>query len=305
MMLHNLKRSIKKFLHLHAVHPPVHPTLLHAPPGHFYSPLPEPSEFQDPANPVFDSALRELPGIEVNADGQQAMLESLLPYLKQFPGPSNQGEGSGNKRFNFEQCYFKEADAMVLFAMLSHFKPGKVVEVGSGHSSALMLDTVEVLEGYGPKFTFVEPYPERLRTVLRVGDESRARILTKRVQDVPVEEFLALGAGDLLFIDSSHVSKIGSDVNFLFFEVLPRLEPGVIIHVHDIFWPFEYPREWIQEGRAWNEAYLLRALLTGSTMFEILFWNSYCGLAQRQRLEKDCPLYLKNCGGSIYLRKKR
>ncbi len=123
------------------------------------------------------------------------------------------------------------------------------------------------------------------------------------MQDVALSTFDELEAGDLLFIDSSHVSKIGSDVNFLFFEVLPRLKAGVYIHVHDIFWPFEYPHSWIVEGRAWNEAYLLRALLCGNDGFEIVFWNSWAGHALRELLSKNCPLFTRNSGGSIYLRK--
>jgi predicted O-methyltransferase YrrM len=299
----NLRSKIKRVVSRINPPPALHPTLVHAPPGHFYSPLPEPSEFRDPENPVFDTSLRELPGIDLNSNGQFRMLDTLLPHFREFASYTEAKGSTGGPRFNFNQYYFMEADALVLFAILSHCKPRRIIEVGSGHSSALMLDTVDGTDGWNPKITFIDPYPERLQSVLQERDQASTRIIKKRVQDVPVEEFLALDEGDLLFIDSSHVSKIGSDVNFLFFDVLPRLKPGVIIHIHDVFWPFEYPREWILEGRSWNEDYLLRALLTGSDMFQIMFWNSWMGLAARQQLEKDCPMYLRDTGGSIYLRK--
>jgi len=99
-----------------------------------------------------------------------------------------------------------------------------------------------------------------------------ARLLARPVQEVGLAPFLALEAGDVLFIDSSHVAKTGSDVNFLYFEVLPRLAAGVVVHVHDVFLPDEYPPEWVlDEGRSWNEQYLLRALLMHSRAFRVLF----------------------------------
>jgi hypothetical protein len=98
------------------------------------------------------------------------------------------------------------------------------------------------------------------------------RLLELKVQDVQLAEFARLQAGDILFIDSSHVAKTGSDVLHLYFEVLPRLAPGVRIHVHDIFLPFDYPRRWVlDENRSWNEQYLLRALLMYSSRFKVDF----------------------------------
>jgi hypothetical protein len=120
-------------------------------------------------------------------------------------------------------------------------------------------------------------------------------------QDVPLPEFSKLAAGDMLFIDSSHVAKTGSDVNFLVFEVLPILQPGVIVHVHDILWPFEYPQEWVVKLRwSWNEAYLLRAFLQFNTAFEIMLFNSYVGERRRSFLEKRMPLAL-SIGGLVWL----
>src|SRR5471032_1228815 len=110
-----------------------------------------------------------------------------------------------------------------------------------------------------PAMTFVDPEPDRLRLLLREDDARRATVIPQPVQQLDPRQFRHFGRNDILFIDSSHVSKIGSDVNYLFFEVLPRLASGVVIHVHDIFWPFEYPEEWFREGRCYNELYLVHA----------------------------------------------
>ena len=115
--------------------------------------------------------------------------------------------------------------------------------------------------------------------------------------------FATLEENDILFIDSTHVAKIGSDVNYLFFEVLPRLRAGVYVHVHDIFHPFEYPRAWIYEGRAWTEAYMLRAFLTFNTAFEIVLFNTFLERFHRERFAHKMPLCLRNEGGSIWLRR--
>ena len=123
------------------------------------------------------------------------------------------------------------------------------------------------------------------------------------VQNVPLAAFEELGDNDILFIDSSHVCKAGSDVNFLVFNVLPALAPGVVVHFHDIGWPFEYPLQWIADGRAWNEAYLLRAFLQYNRSFEILVFNSYAYRTFRSFFEKRMPLYLERPGGSLWLRK--
>ena len=166
-----------------------------------------------------------------------------------------------------------------------------------------MLDTRERLPA-PLELTFIEPYPARLRSLLRPADADTTRVLEQRVQDVPVDVFQCLRAGDILFIDSSHVSRVGSDVNYLFFEILPVLEPGVIVHVHDVLWPFEYPRTWVLEGRAWNEAYLLRAFLQYNSTFEVMLFNAWIGQAARDLAAELMPEFLVNPGGSFWMRKR-
>src|SRR5262249_30659220 len=149
-----------------------------------------------------------------------------------------------------------------------------VIEIGSGFSSALMLDVNERFLDKRTNLTFIEPNPDRLHLLLNEDDKRRVRIVRRPGQETS-DLLCKVRPGGFLFVDSSHVSKIGSDVNFICFEVLPNLPIGTFIHFHDIFWPFEYPNEWIAEGASWNEAYLLRAFLTMNTCFEIIFWAPF------------------------------
>ncbi|MCU4121180.1 class I SAM-dependent methyltransferase [Variovorax sp. N23] len=132
---------------------------------------------------------------------------------------------------------------------------------------------------------------------------AHSTVLGQPLQDVPVGVFQALGENDVLFIDSTHVSKVGSDVNRLLFEIFPLLAPGVVIHLHDIFYPFEYPKAWILEGRAWNEAYLVRAFLQDNARFQVLLMNTFMSHFHREFFEQQMPLCLHNEGASLWLRK--
>lgn len=165
-----------------------------------------------------------------------------------------------------------------------------------------MLDTLEHAQ-MSAELTFIEPYPERLHSVLKPNDKSASTILINRVQEVPLSVFDQLDAQDLLFIDSSHVAKVGSDVTFILLRVLPRLKSGVLVHFHDIVYPFSYPDHWIREGRAWNESLFLRAFLVGNSQFELVVFNSYIGYSYPELFRKRFPAFLENTGGSIWIRK--
>jgi hypothetical protein len=115
--------------------------------------------------------------------------------------------------------------------------------------------------------------------------------------------FDQLEASDLVFIDSSHVAKIGSDVSFILLRILPRLKPGVIVHFHDVFYPFSYPAAWIREGRAWNESLFLRAFLVGNPQFQLLAFNSFAGYSFSELFRDQLPAFLNNTGGSIWIKK--
>ena len=229
------------------------------PSGHFYSPFPDLDDYGRRVAELRDPE-RPLAGIDLREDEQLALLEVLADLLA-AEGPdgglAEHEDRRGDRRYWLDNPAYAHGDGTVLHAMLRHVRPRRIVEVGSGYSSALILDTVDnVLPD--TTVTFVEPFPALVESLLRADDERRVTIHRTPVQDVDPAVFDALEAGDVLFIDSTHVVKAGSDVNHLFFDVLPRLRVGVWVHLHDIFFPFEYPEAWVREGRAWHEAHLLR-----------------------------------------------
>jgi len=269
------------------------------PPGHFYSPFASPEEIGRRADAMFDSEaqpeaidLRETDQLELF--GQLAALAADLPFT---------AKKNDEHRYFFENSAYSWSDAIVLHAMLRHLRPRRMIEVGSGYSTAMTLDTMDGWLGDETELTCIEPYPQLLESLFRPGDADRVRVLGKAVQDVPIETFQELEAGDLLFIDSTHVVKAGSDVNYLFFEVLPRLRDGVWIHVHDVFFPFEYPMAWLAEGRAWQEDYLLRAFLMYNRRFEIRWYQQFMWTRHRDLLEAKIPAMVHDSGGNIWLQK--
>lgn len=269
------------------------------PPGHFYSPIPDLAEITDNRDAIFAN-LPECPGVNINEADQLALARSFRDYHDTFPFMA---ETSPALRYYLNNGYFGGGDAFALYSMIRHFQPKRIVEVGSGFSSALMLDTIDRFIPDKPEVTFIEPFPLRLRTLLSDNDRARCTILEMRVQNVPIERFTSLQENDLLFIDSSHVVKTGSDVVHIIANILPRLNCGVLVHFHDIGWPFEYPEEWLRDGRAWSEAYMLRAFLQYNSAFEILFFNAYLG-ARHGEFMTDClPGFMRMAGGSIWIRR--
>lgn len=184
--------------------------------------------------------------------------------------------------------------------MIRLYRPARFIEIGSGWSSACTVDTVlHYLTGCD--LTLIEPHAELLRNLLSDRAEN-IRVIESKVQDVPVEIFKNLQAGDILFIDSTHVLRTGSDVSFELFEILPNLAPGVLVHFHDMFWPFEYPREWVlDENRSWNELYAVRAVLTNNDQWSVLFFNNYFARFERPRIEETFPTFLRNSGGALWI----
>lgn len=273
-----------------------------APPGHYYSPHPDLEEVEAAAGRLFAPRVADtLPGIELNAVGQLALSARFTRFYDDLPWGD---EARAGLRYFMGNDFFCQGDGLVLYSVLRAFRPRRIVEIGSGFSSAAMLDVIERFLSHDCELTCVEPYAERLRACLRPGDEAgRLTIIERNLQDVDAALFEPLEANDIFFVDSSHVSKIGSDVNHVLFDLLPRLRPGVIIHFHDIFYPFEYPRDWVLAGRAWNEAYLLRAFLQFNPAFEVLFFNSFLDRCHHAEITAALPLFGRNPGGSLWLRK--
>lgn len=272
-----------------------------APAGHFYSPLPDINEVERKKDILFDRSRQVLGGINIDDDKQMQLLENLSQYYKQIPFSEETKE---ELRYYYGNGAYDQGDAIILHSMIRYWQPKKIMEIGSGFSSAAILDTNELFFDNQIECTFIEPYPEVLNSVLKDRDKGSNKIITKSVQDVELSLFHQLDENDICFIDSTHVAKIGSDVNHLIFNVLPLLNDGVIIHFHDIFYPFEYPKEWIYSGRAWNENYILRAFLEYNDKFEILLFNDYIGRFFKDEFIQKIPDFFVNPGGSLWLRKK-
>jgi hypothetical protein len=269
-------------------------------PGHYYSPSPAREDvLRDDAARLWQMP-RSLPGIDLREGPQLALLDKFARYYKELPFPEERSPG---RRYYLKNRNFTYADGIMLYCMLRHAQPRRVVEVGSGFSSAAMLDTNDLFLAHSVNFTFIEPDPRRLLSLLRPADQQETTIIERRVQDVPAITFQALCANDVLFIDGSHVAKVGSDVNYLLGDVIPALAVGVYVHFHDVAYPFEYFREWVQRGIAWNEAYMVRAFLAFNRAYEMSLYPSFLLHFHRAWFERDMPLCLRNTGGSLWLRR--
>jgi hypothetical protein len=274
---------------------------LFVPPGHFYSPIVDPIEADhhlasQGAHPVPEA----LPGIAIDRAEMIRTWRALLPFLTDIPFPGPKGS---DFRYYFDNPAYSWGDGSILNAMLRLHRPKRLIEIGSGWSSACTLDTVDrYLEG-ACDLTFIDPYPQLLRDIL--GDATgRVRILETPIQHVPLAVFEALEAGDILFVDSTHVLRTGSDVCFELFEILPRLARGALVHIHDMFWPFEYPRQWIvDENRSWNELYAVRAFLTYNDSWRIILFNDYLAKLEHGMIAATYPQFARNTGGALWLQR--
>ena len=268
----------------------------HLTPVHFYQPLPDTQSlpedlWQKP------SALK---GLEMNDAGQLNLLCKVFPqYRAEYEKLPLKPTDCAHE-FYLDNPLFGGTDALALYCIVRHFQPGLIIEVGSGFSTRLTAQAA--LRNGKTKLIAIEPFPDQ---VVKGGFPGLTSLIPRRVQEVELDTFRQLSSGDILFLDSSHVVRCGSDVNYLFLEVLPQLRPGVIVHIHDIFLPDEYPREWVkQEFRFWNEQYLLQAFLMFNCEFEVLLANNYLGRHYRSQLQATFPASPWWGGGSFWMRRK-
>jgi hypothetical protein len=269
------------------------------PTGHYHSPFPDLQEIRRRESTLFQPPA-EFPAIQFDAAAQMERLKACLPFYVEQPWSSN---ARPDRRFRLANEFFSYSDALFLYFTLRLNRPARYVEVGSGYSSHAVLDVRDLfLDDYDMDVTFIEPYPDRLLQSLRPEDHARMSLVQSKLQDVPLEVFKSLAANDILFIDSSHVVKTDSDVNRIVFEILPALASGVLVHIHDIF-DFSYPAEWVYEGRAWQEAYLVRAFLQFNEAFEIYWFDSYLQSCYRSWFAEQMPLCLEAAAQSIWLRR--
>jgi SAM-dependent methyltransferase len=267
--------------------------------GHFYSPIADPVDIASRRAQIFKAKDGSV-GIDYRIDAQLDLLEKLAPHVADIRYPvADPGDGL---TYFYGNDQYPVLDAEFLHSALCHFRPKHMIEIGSGFSS---LVTANVNRSYlrgGLDFTCVEPYP---RQFLRDGVAGITNLVISKVEDLDLSFFDRLGAGDILFIDSSHVSKVGSDVNYLFFEVIPRLRSGVMVHVHDIFLPDDYPEQWaLHQNRNWNEQYVLHAFLQFNSQWEVLWAAHLMGTRHREAVSKVFPRYPSlGGGGSFWFRR--
>jgi hypothetical protein len=271
------------------------------PAGHYYSPIPSEEQIRAHAARLSTARPRSLPGIALREEEQLFLLDQLKVFYRDLPFPKWKVPG---RRYFFENPMYSYSDAICLYGMIRHVQPRRIIEVGSGYSSCVTLDTNELFFDNRIACTFIEPFPDLLQSVIEPDDRARVEIIALPVQEVDISRFRELDEDDILLIDSTHVAKLGSDVNYIFSEILPALRRGVYVHFHDIFYPFEYPAVWLREGRVWTETYVLRAFLTFNSAYDIVLFNTFLEHFHRTEFEQHMPLCLENEGGSIWLRRR-
>ncbi|MGC1324020.1 MAG: class I SAM-dependent methyltransferase [Candidatus Udaeobacter sp.] len=268
----------------------------HVTPVHFYEPIPDTQSLPE----TLWTQPGELVGIDMNDSMQLDLLRNHFPRFRpeydQFPSKPTGEPG----RFYSNNGLFDGTDALVAYCMIRHFQPRLIVEVGSGFSSIIAAEAIA--KNKNSALICIEPFPPDF---LRKGFPGLHSLIEKKVEDIDLEFFSQLQSGDILFIDSSHTVRIGGDVNYLFLEVLPRLKPGVIVHVHDIFFPFDYRRDWVMdELRFWSEQYLLQAFLSFNSEFEVLIANHYLAHYYLEDFKRTFPHSPWWSGGSFWMRRK-
>ena len=270
---------------------------------HFYSPIPDTQELGETVELWAKES--ELPGINMNLEAQLQMLETVFAkYKKELNFAVDKTDNPCE--FYLNNAGFGLEDAGTLHCMIRHFKPRTIIEVGSGNSTlvAARVSLMNNAEEKTLKLIAIEPYP---REYLKKGIPGLNQLIIKKGEQMEVNFFDQLHENDILFIDSSHVVRTGNDVNFLYLEVLPRLKKGVVVHIHDIFLPYNYPAGGIlNEQVFWSEQYLLQAFLCFNSSYEVLFGN-YCMISKY--LEKmravftPPPGYHRHGSASFWIRK--
>ncbi|HET9235087.1 MAG TPA: class I SAM-dependent methyltransferase [Candidatus Eisenbacteria bacterium] len=260
---------------------------VHLTPNHYHFPIPDTGRLPE----ALWSRQSGLPGLDMNVEGQLVLLDLLAErYGSEMAGlPRTAREAKSG--FYLENRHFETVDAEIYYGLIRDRAPRRILEVGSGFSTRLALIALEKnrLDGRPGSITLCDPEPP---SWAKAGEGALERVITARVQDLPLETFTRLTASDMLFIDSSHVLAIGSDVQFLFLEVLPRLTPGVLVHVHDIFLPAEYPKYWVRDRlRFWNEQYLLQAFLALNDRFRVTWASHWMALRHPERLARAIPSF--------------
>jgi predicted O-methyltransferase YrrM len=269
----------------------------HILPKAYYSPVPDTSQLPEK---LWDSET-QLAGIDMRDEQQLYLLNEIFPLYKSEFDEFPKKLGNDLTQYYHDNAFFVGADAVALYSMIRSTQPKKIIEVGSGFSTRLSASAG--MKNGGCELICIEPYPDEiLKTLPGVNN-----LIVSGVEKIALDLFSSLKENDILFIDSTHTVKIGSDVNYLFLEILPRLNPGVLVHVHDIFLPRDYPRAWMLEHQMFsNEQYLLQAFMAFNTAFEVVFSSSYMTLRYPEEMKSHLSAYPRwNEGCSFWMRRKK
>lgn len=267
---------------------------LHLTPVHYYQPIPKLSDmnWDDISKP------HKLHGIDLNDRDSLALIKKFKKFSKEYNSIAT-SKTKFNHEFFFNNYAFDNVDALNYYNIIRHFQPRTIIEIGSGQSTKIA--AMACLKNKNTKLISIEPYPQ---PILKKGFPGLNKLIVKKVEEIDIKLFTSLKKNDILFIDSSHVLNTGGDVAYEFLQILPQLKKGVIIHIHDIFLPFEYPIPWIRdEKRFWTEQYILQALLTFSKAFKVLIANNYLCYKYKKQLREVYPKVPHISGGSMWIQK--
>lgn len=251
----------------------------------YYSPLPELDEI-----PVeYWERPSALLGISLDPSAQLRWAERELAALVQEFAPPLHSASSPGEYYAHNGAY-DSVDGEIAYAIVRRLRPSRLIELGSGMSTRALAAACRrnAAEGDPTRYVVVDPYPRGLVPEDLPGVTEQRRL---RAQDLPLEELASLTAGDVLFVDTSHTVKPGGEVVFLVLEVLPVLQPGVLVHFHDVFLPWHYHREWVEHGWIWAEQYLLQAFLAFNDEWEILWASHAVSRTDPSGLEALVPSY--------------
>lgn len=258
-------------------------------PNHYYWPVPDLRELESRKWPTE----KEPVGLDLAFERQLNILQTVVPrYQAEWESPSAPFFSAS---YNYNNGFFETVDAEITYCLVRHFKPRRIVEVGGGYSSRVMVAALDLnleLDGVRGELVTIDPYPSRFP---KRALSDRVHLISQSVQEVDLDVFLSLQRGDFLFLDSSHVVGIGSDVVREYLEIVPRVAAGVLIHAHDIFIPADYPREAVLHNLAfWSEQYLLQAFLMFNRQFEVLWGSSAMQSRATTALENAFPHWLQS-----------
>jgi SAM-dependent methyltransferase/predicted O-methyltransferase YrrM len=269
--------------------------------GHYHSPVYDVRELEARRPQIWPAQPRPMPDVDWREESQTKLCEEV--FAAQQPLAFRRQQSSDPSEFWADNDQYPALDAWVLAALIRHLRPARMIEVGSGFSTLISARVNREELGRSMRFTCVEPYP---REFLTAGVDGITELRSELVQDTPLSLFEELAGNDVLFIDSSHVVKTGGDVTWIYHEVLPRLAPGVHLHVHDIFLPRDYPEQWVMEGWGWNEAYLVRSFLSYNRAFEIVWGAQFMLQRHRELVLRAFPGYAEyeaRGGTALWLRR--